>query len=172
MSEDDTLPKVYRIPNSQVEDAADQFDQARRILQEQGPGSGILLPQLHAAAMALELYLKSLASYDTQDGDTSKAYIVRATPDSQTHSLTDLLSRVPADYREVLLTAFRSHNFKHVKGSLGDALKPFNGLVVTSRYPFHQGLKTGPLAVLNELVDFFHDFVSGLEKELARTCGN
>ena len=163
MSENGTLPKVYRIPNSQVKDAADQFDQARRILQEHGPGTGVLLPQLHAAAMALELYLKSLASYDTPDGDTSEVHIVRATPDSQTHSLTDLLSRVPANYRDALLDAFRSREFEHVKGSLSDVLKPFNDLLVSSRYPFHQGLKSGLLEVLTELVDFFHDFVSGLK---------
>ena|ERR1051325_693676 len=54
--------KRREIPDPQVQDAAEQYDDARQLLQQQPPGSGVLLPLLNMAAVAVELFLKSLSS--------------------------------------------------------------------------------------------------------------
>jgi len=159
---DETELRRYRIPNPQIKDVADQFYEARRILAQHGREVGTALPELHSAVMAIELYLKSLASRDVAIGEPGDVYVVRAKPDSQTHSLTDLLSRVPNDVRDTLLSAFRARSFQHVKGGLNDALKPFNALLEASRYPFDKGLETD-YEHLVELTDFIAEFVQELE---------
>ena len=53
--------KRQEIPNAQVRDAAEQYEAARKLL-TQPPGSGILLPLMNVAAVAIELYLKSLSA--------------------------------------------------------------------------------------------------------------
>jgi len=42
--------KRQEIPDAQVRDAADQFEAARKVLDAQPPGSGILLPLMNTAA--------------------------------------------------------------------------------------------------------------------------
>ena len=60
-----TFPQEWEsrreIPNPQIRDVADQYEQARQILSMQPPGTGILLPLMNTASMAIELYLKCLA---------------------------------------------------------------------------------------------------------------
>ncbi|WP_421333398.1 hypothetical protein [Aeromonas sp. 603607] len=48
------------IPNLMVLDSADQFYDGAKILNELPPGSGVLLPIITNAALALELYIKAL----------------------------------------------------------------------------------------------------------------
>ena len=52
--------KRLEIPNIVVLDAAEQFYQSAKILKDMPPGSGVLLPMLTNAALAMELYIKSL----------------------------------------------------------------------------------------------------------------
>ena len=54
--------KRQEIPDSQILDVADQYAQAFKLLAEQPLGSGIALPMMNSAAMAVELYLKSLSA--------------------------------------------------------------------------------------------------------------
>ena len=42
------------IPNPRIRDVADQYEQARLLLSTQPPGTGILLPLMNVAAMAME----------------------------------------------------------------------------------------------------------------------
>jgi hypothetical protein len=58
--EDVPWSKRQEIPAPQVLDAADQYEKACKLLVEQPPGSGVLLPLTNTAAMAVELYLKCL----------------------------------------------------------------------------------------------------------------
>jgi hypothetical protein len=54
--------KRRQIPNIQIRDSADQFYHAWEILDREPPGTGVVLPQINTAAVAIELYLKCLSS--------------------------------------------------------------------------------------------------------------
>jgi hypothetical protein len=54
--------KRREIPDMQVLDAAEQYDDASRLLDAQGAGAGVLLPLMNAAIISVELFLKSLSS--------------------------------------------------------------------------------------------------------------
>ena len=60
--EDVPWSKRQDIPDPQILDAADQYEAARKLLAEQLPGSGVLLPLMNTATVAVELYLKCLSA--------------------------------------------------------------------------------------------------------------
>jgi hypothetical protein len=54
--------KREKIPDPQILDVADQYEQARKLLANQPPDSGVFLPLMNTAAVAVELYLKSFSA--------------------------------------------------------------------------------------------------------------
>lgn len=160
--------KRMEIPDSQVRDAAEQYDDARRLLQQQPPGSGLLLPLLNTAAVAVELFLKSLSTeliYSPIE-DFDGLSIVHSKPELQTHRLEAQFDKILDDVRDDLESAFS----KKSDVPLREMLRRYEGLFQVSRYPFEppKGKKTlkpiseYPLMELVGLSDFLRSFVAEL----------
>src|SRR5262245_25461450 len=169
---DKQLPwrKRQEIPDLQVCDAADQYDNARQLLCSQPPASGLLLPLLNSAIMAVELYLKSLASelIYRPEPSGSGVYRVYVAPPCREHKLETLLNAIPHDVRQDLEQRFQ----KLQEGGSTDrsmticeVLRHFEGLFVASRYPFEEGVTITQYSVesLMRLSEFLRDFVATLQ---------
>lgn len=155
------------VPDPQVKDAADQFNTARRILADQGPGTGVLLPTINAAAMAIELYLKSLAAEKVYAPDPNPAggSEVRAQAAATKHELSYLYDAMDAKLRVDLERAFAgSAGFTGT--SLRDSLLKCGGAFVESRYPFEPGKDVSrfDLSTLNRIAAFLADFIADLPR--------
>lgn len=156
--------KRRKIPDPQVRDDADQFDDARLLLDAQPPGSGLLLPLLNNAAVALELYLKSLGAVTvyTPGPGSPGGSIVTAEAEVKGHGLINILESIPDDVCQSLEQAYAA---RHTGRVLRDDLKQYEGLFVASRYIFEKGkrLDEYPLSPLRDLCSFLRDFVSRVE---------
>src|SRR5260370_7160109 len=97
--------RLFReIPNAQVLGVAGQFHDAYVLLIGQPPMSGVLLPALHSASIAMELYLKSLSAREVEVPDNLFAggvYIHAQSPYPH-HKLDDLFDQAPADAQHVI----------------------------------------------------------------------
>src|SRR5258708_618026 len=96
--------KRSEIPDLQILDAAEQYDEARQLLYQQPPGSGVLLPLLNNAAVVVELFLKSLSSeliYLPVKGFDGLSK-VRAEPELKHHKLVELFDGISDDIRRQL----------------------------------------------------------------------
>jgi len=156
--------KRQEIPDPQVRDAADQFDDARLLLDAQPPGSGLLLPLLNNAVVALELYLKSLSAVTvhTPIPGFPGGSIVTAEAEIKGHGLVRLLKSIPGDVRKSLEQEYKT---THPGRVLQEALIQYEGLFAASRFAFEKSKKLDKylLSPLMELCSFFRDFVSRIE---------
>jgi len=150
----------------QVLDAAEQFDDARELLQRQPPGSGVLLPLLNAAAVAVELFLKSLSTESIfvpqSDFDGYKVY---AQPELKHHRLHELFDNIPDDIRIELEARFATAGITTSATSLRDLLMTYENLFMASRYPFEAELdiRNYPLAQLMELSTFLRTVIAKMK---------
>jgi len=153
-----------KIPDPQVRDAADQFDDARRLLNKQPPGSGVLLPLLNNAIVALELYLLCLSAVKihTPASDFPRSSIVTAEAKRRGHGLVSHLKSIRGDARKLLEQEYKT---TPTGGTLEEALRPYEGLFAASRFAFEKGKKLDkyPLSPLMDLCSFFRDFVWRIE---------
>ena len=159
--EDVPWSKRQEIPDPQVLDAADQYEEARKLLAEQPPGSGVLLPLMNTAAIAVELYLKCLSAElihveDEQMPEGSRVYAKPARRGRRGHNLVALLGAMPPDVRCSLINAFRSRWNK----DLQRVLKELEGAILATRYPFECGIDITcyNLEYLMGLADFLGRF--------------
>ena len=135
--------KRQEIPDPQILDAADQYEQACRILA--GHASGVLLPLMNVASMAVELYLKALSSElihvkDDLMPEMSRVYVASAITSSQGHGLVGLLNAMPDDIRTALLAAFDAELKPTWRIDLQSVLQGLEGVLMSSRYPFEHGI--------------------------------
>jgi hypothetical protein len=137
--------KRQEIPDPQVLDAADQYEEARKLLAEQPPGSGVLLPLMNTAAMAVELYLKCLSAElihveDEQMPEVSRVYAAPAITSGQGHGLVALLNTMPPDVRRSLINAFDAELRARWNKDLQRVLAELEGVFLATRYPFEHGI--------------------------------
>jgi len=150
------------IPDPQVKDAADQYENSRRILEAQGAGSGVLLPLLNNSMVAVELYLKSLSAKKiyrpVENSDWSE---VHAEPKKAGHELSKLLAAIPDEFREPLEREFRERHGVELPVTLSD----YEGLFNKSRYAYEEHCDIGkyPLSPLMTVSAFLRDFVAQMQ---------
>lgn len=135
--------KRQEIPDAQILDAADQYEQACRVLAEQA--SGVLLPLMNVASMAVELYLKALSAEmihveDDLMPEVSRVYAAPAITSNQGHELVGLLNAMPEDVRTALLAAFDAELKPTWRTDLQSVLQGLEGVLMSSRYPFEHGI--------------------------------
>ena len=173
----DKHPQEWRsrreIPNSQIKDAADQYEQARLILSAQPPGTGVLLPRMNAAVMAIELYLKCLAgevihvpeesglTTSTPEIDEIASDRVYAQASTRTHNFGKILCTIDEDVRSLLETTYVNETDSEFKR---DLITIDDALVVT-RYSFEpdKDLKRINIKTLMTISEFLRHFVASLE---------
>jgi hypothetical protein len=159
--------KRRQIPDLQVLDAAEQYDDARQLLHKQPPGSGVLLPLLNNAAVAVELFLKSLSSeliYIPVSGFEGLSK-VRAEPELKHHKLVELFDGISGDIRSQLESHFATLTSIQTRSTLRDVLRIYEGLFAASRYPFEArgDLRQYPLMPLMDLSAFLRTFVASMK---------
>lgn len=162
------------IPDCQVKDAADQYMNALILLNKMPPMSGVLLPLINTAAIAIELYLKSLSSevIHTPQENMENMYIVTAKPQQFGHGLVSILKKIPEDYVAEINQIYASlHN--HDSRNFKAVLDSLEGAFMQSRYPFEKGADISKYSLkdIKNVSQFLSDYVNGLEvKETIYGC--
>jgi len=158
--------KRCKIPDMQILDVAEQYDDACQLLKKQPPGLGVLQPQLNTAAVAVELFLKSLSSKSIfVPLDNSDGYRVYAEPELKHHKLVELFDGIPEDIRNELESRFSTSTLTSLASSLREMLRKYEGLFAISRYPFEKnsGIRNYPPTPLMELSSFLRAFIRTLK---------
>ena len=157
--------KRQKIPDPQILDAADQYAEAHKLLKERSeqPGSGVLLPLMNTAAMAVELHLKCLSAEVIHVEDEQGGYRVYAAPKG-VHDWVVLLNAMPQDIRGSLIKAFDTEFGARWNRDLQSVLGEFEKVLEETRYPFECGkdITRFDLMELMELADFLGHFARGL----------
>lgn len=151
------------VPDPQVKDAADQFNRAHKMLAALPAGSGVLLPTINTAAMAIELYLKSMAAEMVHAPTAGLASVstVHAQPGKTGHNLVALFDAIAPQHQSDLETKFTSSGVSPGK-TLRDSLRACEGAFMRSRYPFERGVRISHVDqnLLSHLSDFLADYVA------------
>src|SRR2546423_582877 len=105
--------KRQEIPDPEVRDAADQFEKARKLLAESPPDSGLTLPLINMATVAIELYLKCLSAERVYESIGGGVSTVSAAPAVHSHRLTQLLDKAGPDLGKKLDRAFRAQSAQY-----------------------------------------------------------
>ncbi len=156
-----TKHRPYReVPNSQVLDAAEQFHAAFRSLIAASPDGGVLLPALHCASIALELYLKSLSARELElpDPVLPDVATIHAEARTPSHKLTNLFDLVPSAEQQLLELAKQSRPRLNDYADIRDLFGVHESMFIASRYPFEVGrdfddIKTDVLGELLDVLD-------------------
>ena len=151
------------IPDPQIRDAADQYEQAHKILRMQPPGTGVVQPMMNAAAMAIELYLKCLAAevIHVPESANPQASHVYAQASTRGHKFIKMFCTIDEDIRsqmEAVYVKATGRELEHDLGTIEDALE-------VTRYPYEPGmdLKRISLPTLASISEFLQHFVASLE---------
>jgi hypothetical protein len=158
--------KRWKIPDAQIQDAADQYEAARKLLAIQPPFSGVLLPLINVAAVAIELYLKCLSAelVHTPDKTLPGCFIVSAAPTQWGHKLAPLFAGISDDLKQDLEIAFQAERLNVIGQTFLETLKRCEGAFAESRYPFEKGkdISKYPLNDLMFISEFLSRYVSKL----------
>jgi hypothetical protein len=128
--------KLREVPDPQVRDAADQFEKARKLLAAAAPGSGLTLPLINVAAVAIELYLKCLSAERVYAYESGGEATISAAPTERSHQLRKLLDKAGPDLGKDLDRAFRAQSAQYCNLAFPDALTKCEGAFEASRFPF------------------------------------
>jgi hypothetical protein len=124
-----------------------------------------VLPQINAAAVSIELYLKSLSAERIYraDADMPEMSVVSASPAKATHSLPEQFGEISEEIRDQLITAYNTKLRPELKDDLETTLEKIDGAFSASRYPFEPGpgadVSKYSLPHLMGLAKFLREFV-------------
>ena len=158
--------KRWQIPDCQIVDAPDQYEEAFRLLLAQPPGSGVVLPLVNSAAVSIELYLKSLSAERiyTADAMMREGSVVTAYASIAGHSLKPLFEAIVDEVRAKLIEAYDAKLRFELKDDFVTALTRFDGAFSASRYPFEPNVNISGynLQSLASIAKFLREFVRAL----------
>jgi hypothetical protein len=158
--------KRQEIPDWHIVNAADQFEDACRLLYNQPLGSGILLPQINTAAVSIELYLKSLSAERiyTPDVDMPEMSKVSSYPAKAGHALLEQFGEISTEIRDKLVAAYNAKLRPELKDDLETALQKIDGAFSASRYSFEPGTDVSKYSLphLMGLAKFLREFVRSI----------
>ncbi|MGO9740058.1 MAG: hypothetical protein ACLPN5_00740 [Roseiarcus sp.] len=167
--------KRREIPDSQILDAANQYENACRLLSHQPPGSGVLLPFMNTAAISIELYLKSLSAERlyTADTDMPDISIVSALAEKTGHKLKTLFNAISKEIHAKLTAEYDKELRPKLNKDFITALKEFEGVFEISRYPYEPpnpyklkaNIRDYNLSDLADIAKFLRSFVESLPVE-------
>ncbi|EGR1835154.1 hypothetical protein IG521_13770 [Vibrio cholerae] len=137
------------IPNSSVLDSAEQFYDGAEFLRQLPPMSGVLLPMITNAALAIELYIKSLCvrsiikDYKNFGNDVCGGRVI-GEPLTKGHNLSSLLINIGnADKYNIGIKIKNNIESLYADGviqysftELVELVKPYDNLFVEARYAY------------------------------------
>lgn len=156
MASNSATPRPFHeAPNSQVLGAAEQFHNGYKLMIGAALGAGVLLPALHCASIAMELYLKALSAREVKvPFDLGGAYIYAKAP-AKSHRLEALFDEAPTDFRQAIDAEVtkRDRLARYADGRA--ALAAHNSMFMSSRYPFEPQSEISGIEIyaLNEILD-------------------
>lgn len=129
------------IPNSSVLESAGQFYNGAKILRQLPLGSGVLLPMILNAALAIELYIKSLCVRSIiKDykyfGNGVYGGRVTEVPLKTGHTLSSLLESVSNEVKENIINLHTDEVIQYSFNDLVQLVKPYDRLFVEARYVY------------------------------------
>lgn len=176
MNSAESADASFRVPNQVIAHQADQFFEASQVLDSH---RGLLTPYLMNAAVAIELYIKSLSSREVysypevRDDKPSfeTVYEVTAKSLQKGHIFSRLFEFIPSFMRDVITERFeRQHGVEFIT-----ELSRHDSLFMDSRYLFERdtrgwfdddkGHKSTRLESLRRIVAFLHSFLHQLQSE-------
>lgn len=158
--------KRQQIPDSQIVDVADQYEDACKLLFDHT--HGVLWPTMNTAAVSIELYLKSLSAERiyTPDSMMPEASVITAYALFGGHPLKPLFEEAISDeVRTKLVEAYDANLRNDLKDSFPDILQKLDGMFAASRYPYEPNSKAKQCNLLKLLVKiaaFLREFVHAL----------
>jgi hypothetical protein len=154
-----------KTPDPQVKDVADQFYTASELLWQ---SEGVVLPFIINSALALELYLKSLAARSViknfrDCGDEGGGGIVTATPIARTHKLTELFDVVDDRLKSEITNRYDQSGLSKRCGPLRDCLQTYDDTFEKIRYVYEDSSSLPEdIDELRTLTKFMKDFIDSL----------
>ncbi len=154
------------IPNQQILEGAKYYNQARELLEQSG-SNWVLLPAIHCAAIAMELYLKSLCGQNVYTPSLFAQGVNAVTAASpRGHCLPSLYDKASQDFKDKLdKEAFANERLRTYLGQgptgpapngfFRDVLDKLDGRLFTpSRYPYEAGNSVSglPLGVISDIL--------------------
>lgn len=141
MNQTPASPAPYReVPDLQILDTARQYHAGYRHLDSQLPGSGVLLPALSCAAIAVELFLKALVAHQIEvpEQDGSGVVTVYPTLPRRSHQLVGWFRDTPLEFQTIFAEecSHRPHLARH--RSPEGVLEALEGLFQAARYPYER----------------------------------
>ncbi|EJI6686333.1 hypothetical protein ACFJ9Q_004599 [Vibrio parahaemolyticus] len=129
------------IPNSSVLDSADQFYDGAEFLRQLPPMSGVLLPMITNAALAIELYIKSLCVRSIikdykNFGNGVYGGRVTEEPLTRGHDLSSLLLIVGSEVIDNIDSLHADGAIQYSFSELVQLVKPYDKLFVEARYSY------------------------------------
>jgi hypothetical protein len=136
--------KRQEIPNPQILAAADQYEEARKLLAKHSQDKDVLLPLMNTATVAVELYLKCLSAeriHVEYEGipDVSRVYAQPSISNINGHKLRPLLEAVPENIQDSLIDTFNLEFSDLWNQNLQMVLTELDGAFQATRYPFECG---------------------------------
>lgn len=130
---------LREVPNIQILETAESFHHAFEQLVRH-PAEGTILPALHNAAIALELYLKSLSATEelvAREPGSDAGLLYAKTPTN--HQLADLWATARDDAKAFIQQEADQQPRLREFESVADALQHFQPAFVATRYPYEFG---------------------------------
>ncbi|CAI2302418.1 TPA: hypothetical protein ACVU43_002874 [Vibrio parahaemolyticus] len=129
------------IPNSSVLDSAEQFYDGAEFLRQLPPMSGVLLPMITNAALAIELYIKSLCVRSIikdykNFGNGVYGGRVTEEPLTKGHDLSSLLLIISSEVIDNIETLHADGVIQYSFFELVELVKPYDKLFVEARYAY------------------------------------
>jgi hypothetical protein len=147
------------IPNLSVLDSAEQYYDGAIILKKQPPLSGVLLPQLTNAALAMELYAKSLNTWSIIEnyqsyGNGVFGGPVKGKPRSRGHAISAIIADYIPELIEEINRMHRDLTIPFNHAELIDEFRKYDNFFENIRYSYENDC-------LNEFE--LHDFWQAVE---------
>jgi hypothetical protein len=125
-----------------------------------------LLPKVNVAAVAIELYLKSLSSESiyTPTELMPDVYLVTAKPEQFGHVLIEQFEKIHIGLQRSITSQF-TEMFPENKKRFPEVLKALEGAFKASRYSFEKGcdITKYSLIDLDKVCTFLHEYTYSLE---------
>ena len=171
-NEDLPLYPSYECPHPQVAAHAKHIAEVVFFLFNQLPAFNCVPSLLIESALALELFLKSLHSRTVSTRDHNaidiEVYALTAVPIVFGHDLVKLYDKLPVGVKSNLDSAYSSKVVNSDKHPLRECLGKYKSLFIDMWYVFENaGVEgIGSINSLVSLVEFFHNYVGGMQREV------
>lgn len=146
------------VPDERLVESADYYYKAAQILFDTELDE-VVMPQLCCMAIALELYFKSLSTFQVYSCDprTSVA-TVWTEPSTRTHEYTKLFAQIDDDTQNEMMIKYKENQLSDKWPDFCKLLEKHNQLWIESRYIFENKIESYNFQDLFDMLKFMKQF--------------